>query len=185
VDLDTFWGIIGTARSATTAEKPFHLALTDCLKRLPEPELLDYQIRFDDLHVRLYRWDVWAAAYLIGGGCSDDSFIDFRYGIIAQGRDWYERTPASPDNLGGHPDVRDGRSIFFYELAGYAAPDACEANGGDVDDFYNRRNTREHALGMLRESDVDMGEDFDFDDHDQMRRRLPRLAAILLPAPQG
>ncbi|MEU1251459.1 DUF4240 domain-containing protein [Micromonospora arida] len=41
-------------------------------------------------------WDVWAAAYLIGGGCSDDSFIDFRAGVIALGREWYERVLASP-----------------------------------------------------------------------------------------
>ena len=34
--------------------------------------------------------------YLIGGGCSDDAFTDFRAGIIAQGRDWYEKVAASP-----------------------------------------------------------------------------------------
>lgn len=28
--------------------------------------------------------------------------------------------------------------------------------------------------------DDDMGEDFDFDDDDEMRRRLPRLASLLL-----
>jgi hypothetical protein len=38
---------------------------------------------------------VWAAAYLIGGGCSGDAFIDFRAGVIAQGRDWYEKVAAS------------------------------------------------------------------------------------------
>jgi hypothetical protein len=46
--------------------------------------------------------------YLIGGGCSDDGFIDFRAGLIAQGRDWYERAAASPDDLADHPDVRCG-----------------------------------------------------------------------------
>ena len=40
------------------------------------------------VHAVLYRWDMWAAAYLIGGGCSDDGFIDFRAGLIAQGLDW-------------------------------------------------------------------------------------------------
>src|SRR5205823_6840092 len=46
---------------------------------------------------RLYRHDMWAGAYLIGGGCSDDGFISFRARLIAQGRDWYKK--ASPDSL--------------------------------------------------------------------------------------
>jgi hypothetical protein len=38
-----------------------------------------------------HRWDVWAATYLIGGGCSGDSFIDFRARLISQGRGWYQK----------------------------------------------------------------------------------------------
>ncbi|WP_412769018.1 DUF4240 domain-containing protein [Micromonospora zamorensis] len=49
---------------------------------------------------------MWAAAYLIGGGCSDDSFIDFRAGVIALGREWYERVLVSPDGLADQPAVR-------------------------------------------------------------------------------
>ena len=49
--------------------------------------------------------DVWAAAYLIGGGCSDDSFIDFRARLISQGRGWYQKAADSPGNLAEHPAV--------------------------------------------------------------------------------
>src|SRR5215831_12695090 len=64
-----------------------------------------YHQRFDRLHASLYRCVVWAAAYLIGGAWSDDAFIDFRAGIIAQGHGWYEKVAASPDNLADHPAV--------------------------------------------------------------------------------
>ncbi|MFH8443276.1 DUF4240 domain-containing protein [Streptomyces sp. NPDC018026] len=47
----------------------------------------------------VYRWDVWAAAYLIGGGCPDDRFSDFTAGLVALGRDWYEQTATCPDAL--------------------------------------------------------------------------------------
>jgi len=46
-----------------------------------------------------YRWDLWGAAYIIGGGCSDDGFIDFQYGLIAKGREIYESALANPDSL--------------------------------------------------------------------------------------
>lgn len=49
----------------------------------------------------LYRYDLWAAAYLIGGGCSDDSFTDFRAGLIGQGCDWYEQATTSSDSGSG------------------------------------------------------------------------------------
>lgn len=45
--------------------------------------ILEYAERFDELHDALYRWDVLAAAYLIAGGCPDDSFIDLRAGVRA------------------------------------------------------------------------------------------------------
>ena len=48
-------------------------------------DILQYQERFDEVHAALYRWDVWGAAYLIAGVCSDDSFVDFRAGLRAQG----------------------------------------------------------------------------------------------------
>ena len=48
---------------------------------------------------------MWAAAYLTGGACSDDAFIDFRAGIIAQGHGWHEKLAASPDILADHPAV--------------------------------------------------------------------------------
>jgi hypothetical protein len=34
---------------------------------------------------------------------------------------------------------------------------------------------------VRRDNDADMGEDFDFDNPQEMRRRLPRLAAACLP----
>jgi hypothetical protein len=129
----------------------------------------------------LYRWDVWAAAYLIGGGCSDDSFMDFRAGLISQGRDWYQKAADSPDILAGHPEVaavvdRPWDNPLFYEEVNYAASYAFERVTGDDHAFHDALGSRT-APGR---APVDMGEDFDFDDEQEMRRRLPRLAGICL-----
>lgn len=129
VDASKFWGIIATARTPSGPGKPFGQALTGHLATFNEQDILPYHDRFDQLHAALYRWDLWAAAYLIGGGCSDDAFIDFRARIIAQGRDWHEKVTASPDNLADHLAVAgaanpSGMSILFDEMANYAAPRA-------------------------------------------------------------
>ncbi|MEV7233888.1 DUF4240 domain-containing protein [Streptomyces sp. NPDC051020] len=88
----------------------------------------------------MYRWDVWAAAYLIGGGCSDDSFMDFRAGLIALGRDWYERAAACPDSLAEHPAViaaaeAQEDEAVFYEDVNYAASGAFKRIAGDEEDL--------------------------------------------------
>src|SRR3984957_11384455 len=103
MDTDDFWELIETARASAVAGRAFHEVLAGLLAARTEQEILDYQERFDEARQALYRWDVWAAAYLIGGGCSDDGFIDFRAGLIAQGRGWYQKAGASPDSLADQP----------------------------------------------------------------------------------
>ncbi|MCX5333301.1 MULTISPECIES: DUF4240 domain-containing protein [unclassified Streptomyces] len=185
MDTDEFWSIVGTARSKTTEDLPFHEALVDLLARRSPQDILRYQERFDALRDAVYRWDVWAAAYLIGGGCSDDSFMDFRAGLIAQGRDWYERAAAVPDSLADHAEVIGAAADFedrtlFYEDANYCASDAYERITGDGEAFYEAWEQYRAAHPGPGPTEPDMGEDFDFDDDDEMRRRLPRLALLFL-----
>jgi uncharacterized protein DUF4240 len=181
VDISAFWSIIETARASAGPDRPFHQVLADQLATRTEQEILDYQERFEDVHQALYRWDVWAAAYLIGCGCSDDSFMDFRAGLIAQGRDWYQKAVASPDSLADHPGVfgtvgSPWDNALFYEQVNYAASDAYQRVSGDEHAFWDALRSR----GQRDRRPADMGEDFDFDDPREMHRRLPRLAAFCL-----
>jgi Protein of unknown function (DUF4240) len=181
MDTDDFWELIETARESAVAGRAFHEVLADLLAARTEQEILKYQEKFDEAHQALYRWDVWAAAYLIGGGCSDDSFIDFRAGLIAQGRGWYQKAADSPDNLAEHPAVaaaagRPWDNPLFYEVVNYAASRAFERVSGDEHGFWDALSARDER----DRTPADMGEDFDFDDEQEMRRRLPRLAALCL-----
>ncbi|MEU0395788.1 DUF4240 domain-containing protein [Streptomyces sp. NPDC006208] len=184
--IDQFWNVIESARTAAAgAGQPFDGALVDRLATCPKQDILEYQEHFDDVHHAVYRWDVWAAAYLIGGGCSDDSFMDFRAGLISLGRDWYERAAACPDRLADHPAVVEAASshrdeALFYEEVNYAASEAFERITADGEDFYEAWAGYRATKVENKERDHDMGEDFDFDDAEEMYARLPRLAALYL-----
>ncbi|MFE7135100.1 DUF4240 domain-containing protein [Streptomyces sp. NPDC057638] len=175
---DEFWNIIATARANTTGRRPFDVALADVLAERPPAEILAYAEAFATARSDLERWDVWAAAYLIGGGCSDDSFMDFRAGVISLGREWYERVLAHPDSLAGHPQLIAGEEYFFHEAVNYAAAGAFRRVTDGSEDFYAAWDRYRAAAGLGRRT-IDMGEDFDFDDDEEMRRRLPRLFALL------
>jgi hypothetical protein len=71
-----------------------------------------------------YRMDIWALAYLLRGGCSDDSFDAFRGWLILQGRKVFEAALADPDGFdvrlhhgesGGMDALRDAAPTA-YEL---------------------------------------------------------------------
>jgi hypothetical protein len=190
VDQDEFWTLMESAVTAAEGnrdgeeEDDFGEAiaqeLVSRLARLDTASVLSFDDYLGRATSVLHRWDVWAAAYLINGGCGDDSFIDFKAGVVTLGREWHQRVVANPDSLADHPAVQEvatGRDtdFLFPEPVNYAAGEAFEQITGDHD-AYNDAASQE---GYESESS-DMGENFDFDDPEQMRRRLPRLAEMFL-----
>lgn len=186
MDTDTFWQLIDTAR---TADAPLHDVLIELLAALGTDEILAFYTCMDRLDTVIDRWDVWAAAYLIGGGCSDDRFMDFKAGLIALGQTWYERVVRCPDDLAEHPAVQHGLvapadEAVFYEEMGSAAVAAWARVTGDEDSFYPALDHYRAQHGAVDEGLHDMGEDFDFDSDQEMHRRLPCLAALYRSEPQ-
>ncbi len=196
MDITEFWDLIEGARAHTagtdadaTADadgKAVSAFLVGHLADTSELTIFEFEQHFTRLHAALYRWDVWAAAYLINSGCSDDSFMDFRAALIAQGHAWYERALTDPDALADHPDVRavaagTRRFALFQELVNYIGSHAYERFCGDeMGEFYEAYDA---FAGPGQPEPGDLGEDFDFDDPVQMRARLPRLARLFLAAP--
>ncbi len=150
-------------------------ALKAVLALLSEAELIAYQARFDELMSAANAIDLWGAAYLVNGGCSDDGFHDFRAWLIGRGRHVYESALKSPDTLA---DVLDGEPVSGFGLDVAAVRVYEEATGRD--DFYDQLD---HAEADLPPPPPE-GIDWDFEDESEMRRRFPRLFR-LYAAPAG
>ncbi|WP_318218841.1 DUF4240 domain-containing protein [Streptomyces sp. SCL15-6] len=186
MDTEGFWRLLDAAKDS---DKPLDVAIVEHLAALPADGILAFEEHFSRLRHAVYRWDVWAAAYLIGGGCSDDRFDDFTAGLVALGRDWYERAAACPDALAEHPAVRaaaatDDQSIIFDENFNFVSSRAFEQLTGDADAFWEAWEAHTDARTPTEEAGHEMGEPFDFSDAQQMRLHLPRLAALHLgPGP--
>jgi Protein of unknown function (DUF4240) len=183
MDREQFWALIKAAKAATGGDCQAQTAqLVAALRQRPVGEILAYHRVERELMVESYRWDLWGAAYLINGGCSDDGFAYFRGWLLTQGRATWEATVADPDSLAAHPQVQASRrqgpragSLWCEHVLG-AADDAYEAVTG-------QELTVEVAAGRrsavtAEDLQASMGEDFDFDDAEEMRRRYPRLWAV-------
>ncbi len=130
-----FWNLIDSSRRGVADDPDAHIeSLTAALAELPESEIIDFDRIFTELWFKAYTWELWAAAYIIGGGCSDDGFMDFRGWLISRGRKVYEAALADPQSL--LKVVQDGDDECQIEGYQYAANQAWSRKlGKDSSDF--------------------------------------------------
>ncbi|MFE2728464.1 DUF4240 domain-containing protein [Kitasatospora sp. NPDC059327] len=175
MDTQQFWKLIEEARSQVPAPDNGDAVAeqaTALLALRPVQEIVAAQQILWSLMADSYRAPLWGAAYVINGGCSDDGFDDFRGWLITQGRETFERAIADPDALADLPAVRafaaDGIDIECEEALGMAWNAHRIATGEEIpnDSFTNR----------YPELDPEWG--FDFEDDDELSRRLPRLGEL-------
>jgi hypothetical protein len=177
-----FWAHVRAARPRRYDPDAHADALADRLSKLPEGDILDFVHHWDMASARAYRRDLWGAAYLVNGGCSDDGFQYFRWWLVLQGREVYAAALADPDSLA---EVLDGETEVEAEV--YPGMDAWfAATGTRVGDAgyaaYERAMTFRHPK---RPAEPSLAPRWDFDDHEEYRRRFPRLAAAYLDGDGG
>jgi hypothetical protein len=112
-----FWKIIQNVHSATKDNMDAKCAvLVKEVSQLSPGDATDFYEIFHSLDIRAYTWELWGAAYVIHGGCSDDTFSDFRASLISRGEDAFERGVKDPDSIADNGFDED----FFYEGFQYA-----------------------------------------------------------------
>ena len=97
---EEFWQLIDKTRDES-GDNPTKQAelLTKALTAMPVEDILDYQRLQDKLEDLTFRTDVWDVAYIMGEGCGDDGFKDFRAWLIGQGKTVFENALKNPDSL--------------------------------------------------------------------------------------
>jgi hypothetical protein len=172
VDPNAFWKLIAEARSANCCDVA--ASATSQLAALPPAEIVAAQQVLWDLMAQSYQNPLWAAAYLINGGCSDDGFDYFRGWLLTQGEAVFAAAVASPDSLASLPAVvaaAESGEEFECEAALSIAWDAhIKATGMQLPQDAFR----------IRYPELDPDWDFDFDDEEELTARLPRLAELYL-----
>src|SRR5215510_8652424 len=98
MDKSQFWTLIEDARRDASPSDQIAPSLIG--------EIMHWEQIFATYHRLSYTNPLWAAAYVVNGGCSDDGFDYFRGWLIAQGREVFERVTADPDALAELPVVR-------------------------------------------------------------------------------
>lgn len=192
VHIDDFWRIVAEARADAGAthglfdKKTVADALTERLAALSTDGILDFVERFEELSSHLDSWEMCAACYLISGYISDDAFADFKAGIVALGREAYERAVDDPDSLADNSIIEDiatgrvARTGLFAESFMYAPSYAYKRlSDGDGERYWEARATRDEAAGPRQPSVRDWDGRFGAPgDRERIPERVPRLSTL-------
>ncbi len=128
-----FWDIIKASKVGAADQDEQETNLRSLLSAQSIEEIVAFDRIFDELRQRSYRWDLWGAAYILNGGCSDDGFEYFQRALIAEGREKYERALADPESL-----VEWAEPDFEFEGIYYIARDVYkEKSGGESMPLHN------------------------------------------------
>lgn len=191
MDLETFWRLVGEMRDrAETTGAADDQALANCVvdviaDRLAADEILAFGAVAGDLAGRADIPAMEAAMFLIEGYISDDSFMDFRDGLILLGREPFEAAIADPDSLAEHLQTapvkgnadrsEDRVSIAFESITSCVADAWVRVTGTeDKDEFWEAAQTFEQC--SVVPARPPSGEPPILHDAEATRARLPRLA---------
>ncbi|NLU78932.1 DUF4240 domain-containing protein [Micromonospora sp. HNM0581] len=173
---DEVWQLIDRARAGGgDPDAVAARAVTLLAARDPE-EIIGYADHQRRVLAASHRVDLWGAAYLVNGGASDDGFASFRGWLMTRGREVFARAVADPDSLAELPQVRSA-SLSGEEFE-------CEDMLAVPWDAYREATATDLPGERPAAAQPDLDDFWDFDDEEEARRRLPRLATLFVEPPQ-
>lgn len=159
-----FWSIIERAIKVSGNDpEEKEEALTNEINKLTPSEIFEFAKLFDEKDSKAYNWNLWGAAYIINGGCSDDSFMDFRASLICMGKEIYEDAVNNPDTL-ANIEFNDPEEDLFFEGYQYIAFT-----------IYEDKSEEEMPDTQVNHPENPEGDEWNEESEDDLRKICPKL----------
>jgi predicted DNA-binding WGR domain protein len=169
----SFWELLKTAKQKGKDTEEQIEWLVNYLAKKPVKDIVMFDYFFNQNYHKSYTSDLWAAAYIIMGGASDDSFDYFRSWLLYQGRETYESVINNPKKIIPHLKVlEDNEDVPQLEDLLSAASIAYEEKTGlDFEDYYDlyEKLTGDQAI----QPEIEL--DWDEDDEEGLKKKFPAL----------
>jgi hypothetical protein len=100
MDRASFWRTIDDAVAASSGDLNHEdHYIRDALLTSGTDACVGFDAIVAEVMSEAYTWDLWGAAHVINGGCSDDGFVYFRCWLIAQGEAVFTQAMLDPESL--------------------------------------------------------------------------------------
>ncbi|MCL2403982.1 MAG: DUF4240 domain-containing protein [Defluviitaleaceae bacterium] len=156
---EQFWTIIQNSDMCQNLEEE--------LGKLSIDEILGYIHWWDYYHKLSYKQDLWAVAYTVMGGCSDDGFDYFRFWLITRGKEIFTNALQDADSL---CDVFTDSEYPEWEEVSYIPIEVLQ-NKFDID-FYEYEAEGKVIYDEMPLPKIDF--EWDEDDEDTIKKICPK-----------
>lgn len=168
-----FWEMLQTSKNKGEDPEEQIEWLVNHLSKKPVKEIVMFDYIFNLHYQKSYTADLWAAAYIIMGGASDDSFDYFRAWLLFQGKETYETVIGNPEKIIPHLKALEEEEDVpqLEDLLSAASIAYEEKTGLDYDDYYDlyEKLTGDQAIPP------EMEFDWDEDDEEGLKKKFPAL----------
>lgn len=140
-----FWELIEKSNEQAEGDVDYAMdLLRNSLEELEAESILKFHNIFQEYHNISNKNKLWAAAYVINGGCSDDGFDYFRGWLIAQGKSVFMKALEKLD------EIEDAECEYIMSVAGSAYLEKFSDGSAGWDKFYSGIK-----LNPLTQSEID------------------------------
>jgi hypothetical protein len=154
MDLSSFWRVIALAHAEAEGDSDRTAGIvTEILVEQSIETIVAFDRALYEIIARAYTPELWAAAYIVNYGATDERFEYFVGWLITQGQDVYEAALHEADSLA---DIVDTEGAYECESMLYVAQYAFERRAGREMPAHQRRIPRrdvtlldEHLLPTL------------------------------------
>ena len=99
LDETIYWDIVEKSLKHKNNQDDQEQFLIKEIEKLSLKEIIGFRLRTDKFLYDTYTSEMWCAAYIMNGGCSDDGFEYFRNWIISRGKEVFYKAKENPDSL--------------------------------------------------------------------------------------
>lgn len=142
-----FWNLIEKSKRGSEGEPDLQAEnLTALLAKLDEDEIVDFERVFGHYHTLSYTSELWAAAYIVNDGCSDDGFDYFRAWLIGKGEKIFKTVLENPEMLRKYVSIDQAEDGLENESLMYASAEAYEEKTGKSQEEFFEKIGQEKSL---------------------------------------
>jgi len=170
---DLFWAIVRKSLKYKGNQTRQRRYLIKILRKLTPTQIIGFHLRRDKLLYDSYTSEMWCAAYIMNGGCSDSWFEFFRDWVISRGKRVFYKALKNPDSLVAL--VENGREDYVFGGFWYVALDAfARKTRKDLYDYidYDLFKTRGVSYRPIQDT-------WDANNPQSMQAICPQLFALL------
>jgi predicted DNA-binding WGR domain protein len=168
-----FWELLDKCKKkGDDAEEQVEWLVTQLSKKSVK-EIIMFDYIFNKQYNKSYTSDLWAAAYIVMGGCSDDCFDYFRAWILYLGKEPYEAALENPESLLSYFKILEEQEEIpqLEELLYVGSMAYEEKTGEDEEEYY--KLYEQLVDENLEQPEIEF--DWDEDDTEGLSKKFPAL----------